>query len=96
MEKAYHTYLNPHPGIPMVMITKTTTWAKNMKKNAKKLKELSVLKGAAQRKKVKIAKRKHFRANTGKALICLQLKPNWCMAILTGYNIVTAMRGLLV
>ena len=62
--KSYHTYLNPHPGIPMVMITKTTTWAKNMKKNAKKLKELSVLKVAAQRKKGKIAKRKRFRINT--------------------------------
>ena len=51
VEKSYQTYLNPHPGIPMVMITKTTTWAKNTKKNAKKLKELSVLKGAVKRKR---------------------------------------------
>lgn len=37
------SYLNPHPGMPMVMMTQTTTWAKKTKKKRKKLKELSLL-----------------------------------------------------
>lgn len=39
----YWGHLKPQPGMPIVMRTYTTTWTKKMKKNRKKLKELSLL-----------------------------------------------------
>lgn len=47
---AYRSYLNPHPGMPIVMMTQTTTWAKKIKKKRKKLKELSLLEEKKTRK----------------------------------------------
>lgn len=40
---SYSCHLKPQPGIPMVIRTYNTTWTKKMKKNIKKLKELSLL-----------------------------------------------------
>lgn len=37
------TDLNPQPGMPMAWRTKSTSWAKKMKKKTKKLNELSLL-----------------------------------------------------
>lgn len=37
------TDLNPQPGMPMACRTKSTSWTKKMKKNTKKLNELSLL-----------------------------------------------------
>lgn len=39
------TDLNPQPGMPMAWRTKSTSWAKKMKKKTKKLNELSLLQG---------------------------------------------------
>lgn len=39
------TDLKPQPGMPMAWRTKSTSWAKKMKKKTKKLKELSLLQG---------------------------------------------------